>query len=92
MPAAQQVARQPCGQVEAVKVPRLRSIVRDGAADQGLGEKQQGRHQHELERCRLGRRDSSSVRGGLGNISVTAMPAEVIEFAEGEQHDPDAAQ
>jgi len=49
MPDAQQVARQECGKVQAEEVAGLGPVMGDAAADESLGEEQQGGDGHELE-------------------------------------------
>ena len=95
MPGAQQVARQERGQIDAVEVAGLGAVMRDAAADERLAEEQQGGDGHEFERGSLGfassrrRPPASAVRRMRRR---RAVPAEIGELAEGEQHDGRAGQ
>ena len=93
VPGAEQVAREHSRQVEAIEVAGLGTIVRDRAADQHLREEEQAGDHHELHRGGLGRRDlrRRTLAGGCGRRRAS-VPAEVVELAEGEQHDRDAAE
>jgi hypothetical protein len=84
MPSAQQVAGQQLGQIDAIEAPGIGSVMRDTTADQRLTEEQQGSDRHEFESrtLRVAHRQSRSACG----YRRAAVPAEVVELAEGEKH------
>ncbi len=85
MPGAQDVAGQKLGQVEPVKTSRFRLVMRQGPANQYLGQKEQ-RHDQKIL-------DGGFLSGGSlpgqhmrGDALGPALPAQVVEFSEHEQH------
>ncbi len=72
------------GQIDAVEAARIGAVMRDTTADQRLTEEQEGGNAHEFQgrALRVAYRQSRSACG----YRRAAVPAEIVEFSEGEKH------
>ena len=90
MPGAQQVAGQELRQIDAVEAAGIGAVMGDAAADERLPEEQKRGDRHEFERRAL--RVAYVGMRQRARHAVAAVPAEIVELAEGEQHDRRAAE
>ena len=87
MPCAQQIAGEPCREIEAVEVTRLGAVMRYARAEEGLRQKQHRGDGHVFERRFL-----RAAQHPFFHRRRFAVPAQIVELAERQQDEGYPAQ